>query len=203
MTFVFYKFTIHLKLTCKGLVQTQNQYPLARLHSLNPYLQWKPSCFLLGVVWCSVINTHLGTGKKRISDDGQQGAYFFYKLHISCNMRLCSSQQRRNTPKKRLRANVTENQLVTPTKQLRCLVFPFLWVSYTRTSLFLNSQIYENSVAEGTGVMCFSVRLVHLQVLLGLDPRGRDGTSTSRAVRSLVSLASCGWEFPVLYLDRR
>lgn len=51
--------------------------------------------------------------------------------------------------------------------------------------------------------MCFSVRLVHLQVLLGLNLRDRAGTSTWRAVHSLVWLASCGWESPVLCLGHR
>lgn len=100
MTFVIYKCTIHLKLTCKGT------HTNTKLGSSRGSLLREPSSamiivyFLLGVAWRSVVNTRLGSGKKRIPDSGQQGGCYFYKLHISCNMKHCSSQQKGNTSKK-------------------------------------------------------------------------------------------------------
>lgn len=119
MTFVIYKFTIHLKLTCKG-TNTNKTNILSRVSTPEPLSAMKTVCFLLGVVWRSVVNTHLGSGKKTIPDSGQQGGYF-YKLHISCNMKLCSSQQKGNTSRK-IKSKCDRKS----TKQLLCLVFPFL-----------------------------------------------------------------------------
>lgn len=95
MTFVIYKFTIHLKLTCKGT--HRNTKPLYSRECLLSKPERKPLFSADGSLTVKnlnkiMVNTCLGSGKKRIPDNGQQCGCFFYKLHISCNMKLCSPQ---------------------------------------------------------------------------------------------------------------
>lgn len=88
-----------------------------------------------------MVNTCLGSGKKRIPDNGQQCGCFFYKPDISCNMKLCSPQQKGKYFKKRLRANMREIIWWLQINNFFAEFSPLLRAIYTRTSFLYFTKL--------------------------------------------------------------
>lgn len=91
-----------------------------------------------------MVNACLGSAKKRIPDNGQQCGCFFYKLDISCNMKLCSPQQKGKyfKKKKKIKSKYEGNHLVAPnTVNFFAEFSPLLRAIYTRTSFLYFTKL--------------------------------------------------------------